>query len=152
MRLGLGINGEVTDDILAFTRQVGATDLIVGPSSHTVEADMAAAAAPKTECFQGFCFESDPDTSLLSRWWDFSLTYLRLVTLGMVFAFLVAGVTEVFLFPQSGFQGFASRGIKGSLKGLLVGPAMNLCSACIVPVKGGEIMYHLGGRALRCGV
>ena len=104
------------------------------PKLDTVEADLAAAASPKTECFQGFCFETDPDTSLLSRWWDFSLTYLRLVTLGMVFAFLVAGVTEVFLFPKSGFGGFASRGIQGSLKGLLVGPAMNLCSACIVPV------------------
>ena len=104
------------------------------PKLDTVEADLAAAASPQTECFQGFCFESDPETSLLSRWWDFSLTYLRLVTLGMVFAFLVAGVTEVFLFPQSGSHGFASRGIKGALKGLLVGPAMNLCSACIVPV------------------
>ena len=104
------------------------------PKLDTVEADLAAAASPQTECFQGFCFESDPETSLLSRWWDFSLAYLRLVTLGMVFAFLVAGVTAVFLFPQSGSHGFASRGIRGSLKGLLVGPAMNLCSACIVPV------------------
>ena len=104
------------------------------PKLDTVEADLAAAASPKAECFQGFCFESDPDTSLLSRWWDFSLAYLRLVTVGMTFAFLVAGATEVFLFPDSRFQGFASRGVKGSLKGLLVGPAMNLCSACIVPV------------------
>ena len=104
------------------------------PKLDTVEADLAAAASPKTECFQGFCFESDPDSSLLSRWWDFSLTYLRLVTVGMVFAFLVAGLTEVFLFPEAGFHGFATRGVRGSLKGLLVGPAMNLCSACIVPV------------------
>ena len=104
------------------------------PKLDTVEADLAAAASPKTECFQGFCFESDPDTTLLSRWWDFSITYLQLVSVGMGFAFLVAGATEVFLFPKSGFKGFASRGIQGSLKGLLVGPAMNLCSACIVPV------------------
>ena len=104
------------------------------PKLDTVEADLAASASPKTECFQGFCFESDPDSSLLSRWWDFSITYLRLVTVGMTFAFLVAGLTEVFLFPEAGFHGFASRGVRGSLKGLLVGPAMNLCSACIVPV------------------
>ena len=104
------------------------------PKLDTVEADLAAAASPKTECFQGFCFESDPDTTLLSRWWDFSITYLQLVSVGMGFAFLVAGATEVFLFPKSGFQGLASRGIQGSLKGLLIGPAMNLCSACIVPV------------------
>jgi cytochrome c biogenesis protein CcdA len=57
------------------------------PKLDTVEADLAAAASPKTECFQGFCFEADPDASLLSRWWDFSLTYLRIVSLGMVFAF-----------------------------------------------------------------
>ena len=32
--------------------------------------------------------------------------------------------------------------------------ATNLCTCIckVVDVKGGEIMYHLGGRALRCGV
>ena len=116
------------------------------PKLDTVEADLAAAASPKAECFQGFCFESDPDASLLSRWWDFSLAYLRLVTVGMTFAFLVAGATEVFLFPDSRSQGFASRGVKGSLKGLLVGPAMNLCSACIVPVASA---FRRGARGSR---
>ncbi len=52
----------------------------------------------------------------------------------MTFAFLVAGTTEAFLFPKSSGWGLSGTGIKGSLKGLLVGPAMNLCSACIVPV------------------
>ena len=27
-------------------------------------------------------------------WWDFSLTYLKLITIGMIFAFSVAGLTE----------------------------------------------------------
>ena len=86
------------------------------------------------DCFQGFCIEPNSDASFLSRWWDFSLNYLKLITLGMIFAFLVAGLTEVFLFPSESSRGLYQRGIKGSAKGLLIGPAMNLCSACIVPV------------------
>ena len=104
------------------------------PKLDTVRADLAVATSPVAECFQGFCIEGSPDSTLLSRWWDFSLTYLRLVSLGMTFAFLVAGLTEAFLFPKSSGWGLSATGIKGSLKGLLVGPAMNLCSACIVPV------------------
>ena len=104
------------------------------PKLDTVQADLAVATSPVAQCFQGFCIESAPESSLLSRWWDFSLTYLQLVSLGMTFAFLVAGLTEAFLFPKSSGWGLSATGIKGSLKGLLVGPAMNLCSACIVPV------------------
>ena len=104
------------------------------PKLDTVQADLAVATSPVAECFQGFCIEEAPDSSLLSRWWDFSVTYLRLVAAGMTFAFLVAGATEAFLFPKSAGWGLSAKGIKGSLKGLLVGPAMNLCSACIVPV------------------
>ena len=97
--------------------------------------DLEAASSPFAKCFQGFCVETAPGSSLFSRWWEFSLTYLELVALGMIFAFLVAGLAEAFLFPSANSgRGFADRGIKGSLKGLLVGPAMNLCSACIVPV------------------
>ncbi len=104
------------------------------PKLDTVQADLAVAASPVAECFQGFCIEAAPESTLLSRWWDFSATYLRLVTVGMTFAFLVAGITEAFLFPKSGDWSLSAKGVKGSLKGLLVGPAMNLCSACIVPV------------------
>ncbi len=106
------------------------------PKLDTVQADLAAAAAPAAACFQGFCVGHAPGSTLLSRWWDFSLAYLELVSLGMVFAFLVAGLTEVFLFPSGDAQGgWARRGIRGSLRGILVGSAMNLCSACIVPVS-----------------
>ena len=105
------------------------------PKLDTVRADLTAATATEQQCFQGFCVETAPETSLLTRWWDTSLTYMRLVALGMTFAFLVAGVTEAFLFPHVHSQGPPSKGIRGSLKGLLVGPAMNLCSACIVPVS-----------------
>ena len=105
------------------------------PKLDTVRADLAIATSSQQECFQGFCIESPEESSLLSRWWDFSITYLRLVALGMTFAFLVAGVTEAFLFPQGSSRSFATGGIRGSLKGLIVGPAMNLCSACIVPIS-----------------
>ena len=105
------------------------------PKLDTVRADLAIATSSQQECFQGFCIETQEEASLLSRWWDFSITYLRLVALGMTFAFLVAGVTEAFLFPQGSSRGFATGGIRGSLKGLIVGPAMNLCSACIVPIS-----------------
>ena len=105
------------------------------PKLDTVRADLAIATSSQQECFQGFCIETQEESSLLSRWWDFSITYLRLVAVGMTFAFLVAGVTEAFLFPSGSSGGFAAGGVRGSLKGLIVGPAMNLCSACIVPIS-----------------
>ena len=105
------------------------------PKLDTVRADLAIATSSEQECFQGFCIETQEESSLLSRWWDFSITYLRLVAFGMTFAFLVAGVTEAFLFPQGSSRSFATGGVRGSLKGLIVGPAMNLCSACIVPIS-----------------
>ena len=105
------------------------------PKLDTVRADLAIATSSEQECFQGFCIETQEESSLLSRWWNFSITYLRLVAVGMTFAFLVAGVTEAFLFPSGSSRGFATGGVRGSLKGLIVGPAMNLCSACIVPIS-----------------
>ena len=66
----------------------------------TVREDLAGVTSPEVECFQGFCIETEPESDLLSRWWDFSTTYLRLVAIGMTFAFLVAGLTEAFLFPK----------------------------------------------------
>ncbi len=105
------------------------------PKLDTVRADLAIATSSEQECFQGFCIETEEEASLLSRWWNFSITYLRLVAVGMTFAFLVAGVTEAFLFPSGSSRSFATSGVRGSLKGLIVGPAMNLCSACIVPIS-----------------
>ena len=105
------------------------------PKLDTVRADLAIATSSQQECFQGFCIETREESSLLSKWWNFSITYLRLVALGMTFAFLVAGVTEAFLFPTGSSGSFATGGVRGSLKGLIVGPAMNLCSACIVPIS-----------------
>ena len=105
------------------------------PKLEVVEADLVGATAAEVECFQGFCLESEPESTLLSRWWDFSLAYLKLISLGMVFAFLMAGLTETFLLPQGSVYGaWTRRGVRGSLSGLLIGPAMNLCSACIVPI------------------
>ena len=110
------------------------------PKLDVVEADLAVVGGAEVECFQGFCLERAPESTLLSRWWDFSLAYLRLVSLGMLFAFLTAGLAETFLLPPRGIGGgWAGRGARGRLLaqlggGLVVGPAMNLCSACIVPV------------------
>lgn len=105
------------------------------PKLDVVEEDLSAVTAPEVECFQGFCLEREPESTLLSRWWTFSLAYLRLIALGMIFAFLMAGLTETFLLPQGSLQGIWARGgWRGSLGGMMVGPAMNLCSACIVPV------------------
>ena len=107
------------------------------PKLDVVRADLDAATAPQAECFQGFCIEREPDSTFLTRWWDFTLTYLELVTVGMIFAFLVAGLTESFLFPAAGSRFLTSGGIlKGTLKGLAIGPIWNLCSACIMPVTG----------------
>ena len=98
------------------------------PKLDTVREDLDAVRAPQAECFQGFCIEPDDDSTLLSRWWSFSATYLRLVTIGMVFAFTVAGLTEGFLFPRrgGGVETFLAGGrLSRTLKGLAVGPVMN---------------------------
>ena len=104
------------------------------PKLDTVEADLAGVNAPRAECFQGFCINREPETGFFERWWDFSTSYLKLVTAGMIFAFLAAGITEVFLFPGNGGSRFTGGGIKGVLRGFAVGSSMNLCSACIVPI------------------
>jgi uncharacterized membrane protein YraQ (UPF0718 family) len=113
------------------------------PKLDIVAADLEAVTGPVAECFQGFCIEPESGSSFLSKWWNFSLTYLRLVTIGMIFAFLVAGLTESFLFPKGIDRGLASGGIlKRTLRGAIVGPVMNLCSACIVPISAA---YHKRG-------
>ncbi len=104
------------------------------PKLDTVSADLAIATSPQAECFQGFCITQDDDRTLLSRWWDFSLTYLSLVWMGMAFAFIMAGLTEAFFFPEDIRERFSGRGFRGVLKGVIIGPAVNLCSACIVPI------------------
>ena len=104
------------------------------PKLDTVQEDLAAVNAPQTECFQGFCIDREPETGFFERWWDFSVGYLRLVSVGMIFAFLAAGITEVFLFPGNAGSRFTGGGIKGVLRGFAVGSSMNLCSACIVPI------------------
>ncbi len=106
------------------------------PKLDIVDADLDAVSGAEVQCFQGFCLERDPASGFLSRWWGFSVTYLRLVTMGMTFAFLIAGLAEAFLFPQGTGHMLRSGGALGrTVKGLAVGPVMNLCSACIVPVS-----------------
>ena len=107
-------------------------DVAIATQAETFDPDRPAISINPDGCFQGFCF--DNDAGLIERWWDFSLTYIELVTVGMIFAFLVAGLTDAFLFPTSAGPAFGKRGWRGALQGLTVGPLMTLCSACIVPV------------------
>ena len=104
------------------------------PKLDTIEQDLAGVNAPQTECFQGFCIDRAPETGFRERWWNFSTSYLRLVSVGMIFAFLAAGITEVFLFPKNDGSHLARGGLLGVLRGFAVGSSMNLCSACIVPI------------------
>ena len=106
------------------------------PKLDAVGVDLDSVSSATEQCFQGFCIEREAGTGLLEQWWRFSVTYLRLVAIGMVFAFVVAGLAEAFLFPPGSGGGLASGGaFKRTVKGLAVGPVMNLCSACIVPVS-----------------
>ncbi len=106
------------------------------PKLDIVGEDLDAVSAPEVQCFQGFCIEREPGESLFKRWWVFSLTYLRLVALGMTFAFVVAGIAEAFLFPPGSARGvFSGRTLRQTATGMAIGPVMNLCSACIVPVS-----------------
>ncbi|MDE0218798.1 MAG: FG-GAP-like repeat-containing protein [Spirochaetaceae bacterium] len=119
------------------------------PKLDTVRADLALALAPTAECFQGFCIEREPESTFLQRWWRFSLTYLQLVTAGMVFAFLAGGIAETFLMPAPTTGAGPPRPLLGGrwgriLKGLGMGPVVNLCSACIVPVSSAMHRRGLG--------
>ena len=104
------------------------------PKLDTVREDLEVVNAPVVECFQGFCIETEPDTPFVQRWWEFSVEYIRLVAVGMTFAFLMAGLTEAFLFPRSEREPLSGGVWKRTLRGLAVGPVMTLCSACIAPV------------------
>ena len=114
------------------------------PKLDAVGTDLDAVNAPQVQCFQGFCIEREPGSSLLKRWMVFSVTYLRLVAIGMTFAFLVAGLAESFIFPSgSGISFESGSAFRRTIKGALMGPVMNLCSACIVPVS--SAFHRRGG-------
>ena len=106
------------------------------PKLDAVGSDLEAVTTPEVQCFQGFCIERELGSSQLSRWWSISVAYLRLVALGMTFAFVVAGLAEAFLFPAGSGRGYLSGStFKRTVTGMAIGPVMNLCSACIVPVS-----------------
>ena len=105
------------------------------PKLDIVQMDLAAASSPAERCFQGFCVDAEPTSSFVARVWSFSLSYLKIVSIGMGFAFLVAGLTETFLFPQASSPGIRDKGWRAPLKGIVVGTPLTLCSACIVPVS-----------------
>ena len=106
------------------------------PKIGIVGEDLDAVNSPTSQCFQGFCIERDPGVSFASRWLNFSVSYLRLVTVGMTFAFVTAGLAEAFLFSKSVGKGLPTAGVfRRTVQGAAAGGVMNLCSACIVPVS-----------------
>jgi len=106
------------------------------PKIGIVGEDLDAVQSPTIQCFQGFCIERDPGVSFTTRWIQFSITYLRLVTVGMTFAFVTAGLAEAFLFSKSINKGLPTAGVfRRTVQGTVAGGVMNLCSACIVPVS-----------------
>jgi uncharacterized membrane protein YraQ (UPF0718 family) len=106
------------------------------PKIGIVGEDLDAVTSPTSQCFQGFCIERDPGVSFVSRWLSFSVSYLRLVTVGMTFAFVTAGLAEAFLFSKSVGKGLPTAGVfRRTVQGAAAGGVMNLCSACIVPVS-----------------
>ena len=60
------------------------------PKIGIVGEDLDAVNSTNSQCFQGFCIERDPGVSFVTRWVKFSITYLRLVAVGMTFAFITA--------------------------------------------------------------
>ena len=90
--VGLLILAIVLGSFLAFNRL---------PKIGIVGEDLDAVISPTSQCFQGFCIERDPGVSFASRWLNFSVSYLRLVTVGMTFAFVTAGLAEAILFSKS---------------------------------------------------
>ena len=105
------------------------------PKLDIVQMDLAAASSPGARCFQGFCVDAEPSSPFIARVWGFSLSYLKIVSIGMGFAFLVAGLTETFLFSQASLPGVRDTGWRALLKGIAAGTPLTLCSACIVPIS-----------------
>ena len=62
------------------------------PKLDTVREDLEAVTGPKIECFQGFCIEREDDSTLLERWWKFSLTLRVLIRSTILF--------QLFKFPH----------------------------------------------------
>ena len=114
------------------------------PKLDVVGEDLELLESSGIQCFQGFCIDREPGTSFLSRWWIFSSTYLRLVSIGMVFAFAVSGLVDAFFFPAgttaSIFPGSRFR----ILSGMLIGSSLNLCSACVAPISSTFVKRGLG--------
>ena len=107
------------------------------PKLDIVGEDLASVTAPRTtlECNQlnGICLERVIGKSFISGWFDFSVAYLRLVTVGMTFAFVVAGLAESFLFPPGTRTNMSSGGVFGrTLKGAALGSGDEpvLCVYC----------------------
>ncbi|MQG89112.1 MAG: hypothetical protein FI699_09665 [SAR202 cluster bacterium] len=106
------------------------------PKIGIVGEDLDAVQTPGSQCFQGLCIEREAGVSFTSRWISFSVSYLRLVTVGMTFAFVTAGLAEAFLFSKSVGKGLPTAGVfRRTVQGTVAGGVMNLCSACIVPVS-----------------
>ena len=102
------------------------------PKLDEINEDLEAVTKPVVECFQGFCVETEK--SLFNRWKDFSIAYFEIISAGMIFAFLVAGLTETFIIPNK-INTYRDRGVVGqTIIGLSIGPIWNLCSACVVPI------------------
>jgi uncharacterized membrane protein YraQ (UPF0718 family) len=110
-----------------------------------VAEDVISINQPQVECFQGFCIEKDPSEPFLSRWWGFSIEYLKLVTIGMAFAFSFGGLTEGFIFPRgAGINLWSGGTFKRVLKGLAISPILNVCAACVVPPAVGAARRGAG--------
>ncbi len=105
------------------------------PKFDIITNDLDIINSPQIECFQGFCIEKELEKSFIERWWNSSITYFKLVSIGMIFAFLVAGLSESMFTNQSQKPSNNKNSkIKNLLKALGIGPIMNLCSACIMPI------------------
>ena len=105
------------------------------PKFDIISNDLNIINSPEIECFQGFCIENELQQSFIERWWNSSITYFRLVSIGMIFAFLVAGLSEAMIVNQKQtIKPNQKSKIINLLKALGIGPIMNLCSACIMPI------------------
>ena len=110
-----------------------------------VASDIVTINQPQVECFQGFCIEKNPEDTFLERWWDFSFEYLKLVSIGMAFAFTVGAITEGFIFPRgAGINLWSGGTFKRVFKGLAISPILNVCAACVVPPAVGAARRGAG--------
>ncbi len=134
----------------------------VFPELDNAPAVIEANAEPQEACFQGFCIEIEDERSLLTKWWEYSLEYLRLVSAGLVLATLAGAAVKAFFFNGKAGQGrspmanvlddaqsFAGLNVPSLVVAILVFTPILGVSRALIAIVGSIVLGMLIARRMR---